>query len=93
MDFTDDLGLIDRDITLFREDKAKYWMNKNQNDNNRMYVNSQLKSNYNEPENVNHVNPVNYHNSPIQRELKLVNSKKGNKMLRILKIIFTFNGY
>ena len=28
MDFVDDLGLIDRDIKMFRENKSKYWMEK-----------------------------------------------------------------
>ena len=43
MDFVDDLNLIDHDIKNFRENKQKYWLEKMNKDNSRLYVNSQLK--------------------------------------------------
>ena len=89
MDFVDDLGLIDRDIRLFRENKNKFWMEKLTKDNNRLYVNTQLKGQSNS-NSLEAVNPVRYdpmntdiHGLP-ERELMLIPSKKS---------IFIFNNY
>ena len=43
MDFTDDLSLIDKDIEQFRSNKDEYWLDKLSRDNERMYVNAQVK--------------------------------------------------
>lgn len=81
MDFVDDLGLIDRDIRLFRENKHKFWMQKMTKDNSRMFVNSQLKgvSSSFDTENMNPVkyDPMNTtEHGPQERELLLVSTPK-----------------
>lgn len=82
MDFVDDLGLIDRDIKLFRENKSKYWMEKLNKDNTRMFVNAQLKGKSDGSHETQNVNPVEYdpmntsfHGVP-ERELLLVTPNK-----------------
>jgi len=60
MDFVDDLGLIDRDIKMFRENKSKYWMDKLTKDNTRMFVNTQLKGKSESSRDYENVNPVVY---------------------------------
>ena len=88
MDFVDDLELIDRDIRLFRENKHKFWMEKMQKDNGRMYVNTQLKGKTAAFE-ADSVNPVKYdpmNTQPhrgMERNLLLVPSKTGTQ-IRIL---------
>ena len=85
MDFVDDLGLIDRDIRLFRENKHKFWMQKMTKDNSRMFVNSQLKgqSSSFDAENM---NPVKYDpmnttsHGPEERRLLLVSAPKSNNI-------------
>ena len=83
MDFVDDLGLIDHDIKLFRENKDKYWMERLDKDNTRMFVNAQLKGQSNNGENDQSINPVVYdpmntqmHGGMPERKLLLVTPKK-----------------
>lgn len=90
MDFVDDLGLIDRDIKLFRENKSKYWMEKLSKDNTRMFVNAQLKGKSETSQEDQNVNPVQYdamntefHGVP-ERELLLVQPQKGKSRRAVL---------
>ena len=83
MDFVDDLGLIDHDIKMFRENKDKYWMEKLNKDNTRMYVNTQLKGQSNGADSQESINPVQYdpmntqvHGGMPERELLLISPKK-----------------
>jgi len=97
MDFVDDLGLIDRDIKMFRNNKSKYWMEKLNKDNSRMFVNTQLKGKSDSSQDYDTVNPVVYdpmnvdpmntqmHGRP-DRMLLMINPKKG----RSLSYIFIF---
>lgn len=93
MDFVDDLGLIDRDIQLFRENKSKYWMEKLNKDNTRMFVNTQLKGKSEGSQGSENVNPVEYdpmntqfHGVP-ERELLLVQPKK-SKFINMINAIY-----